>query len=378
MQICYLNESAQGAVEKYNEERHTGMVKESGALWDNKLIRMSIICVGVWFFFRYLFTLVAPFILAFLLITLCYPLLERIQKRIPVKKKFLAIGIILPLFVLLAAALWIVLLIGGRQLEGLPAFCTQVGRQMEFFFHRCCGGLDGKFGWDGQQIETYLIEQMTVVMENVQIQVVPQILSSSYNCFKGIFAAVGFLAITCIAAFLLEKEYAGLVERLKRSRELSLVWSVVEGVLSYIITFIKAQGVILLIISVLCSVVLGIAGIPGGILFGLLAGLLDMLPFIGTGIVLVPLSVWQLLNGQYVQMTVCLVLYGVCIVSRELLEPKLIGRRIGIAPVFMLLAVYAGVKLFGVGGIIKGPLALIVISEIWKTGSKEYDQDFAS
>ncbi len=342
------------------------MIEKSNTFWDNKLIRMSVVCVGVWFFFRFLFTLVAPFILAFLLITLCYPLLERIQRRIPVKKKFLALGIILPLFLLVVAALWIVALLGGRQLEGLPAFCTQVGQQLEFFFHRCCGGLDGKFGWDGQQIETYLIEQMTVVMENVQIQVVPQILSSSYSCFKGIFAAVGFLAITCIAVFLMEKEYAGLVDQLKRSTELSLVWSVVEGVLSYIITFIKAQGVILLIISILCATALGIAGIPGGILLGLLAGFLDMLPFIGTGIVLVPLSAWQLLNGEYVRMAVCLILYGVCIVTRELLEPKLIGKRIGIAPVFMLLAVYAGVKLFGVGGIVKGPLALIVIYEIWK------------
>ena len=342
------------------------MAEEISTLWENKLIRMSVICIGVWFIFRYLFTLAAPFILAFLLISLCYPLLERIQKKIPVKKKFLAIGIILPLFVLVVAVLWFVMLFGGRQLAGLPEFCTQVGQQLEFFFHKCCGGLDGRFGWDGQQIETYLIEQMTVVMENVQIQVVPQILSSSYNCFKGIFATVGFLAITCIAAFLLEKEYAGLVERLKRSQELSVVWSVVEGVLSYIITFVKAQGVILLIISVVCSVVLGIAGIPGGILLGLLAGFLDMLPFIGTGIVLVPLSVWQLLNGQYIRTVVCLALYGACIVTRELLEPKLIGKRMGIAPVFMLMAVYAGVKLFGVGGIVKGPLALIVIYEIWK------------
>ena len=199
------------------------MIKKSNLLWDNKLIRMSVICVGVWFFFRFLFTLVAPFILAFLLITLCYPLLERIQKRIPVKKKFLALGIILPLFLLVVAVLWIVVLFSGRQLEGLPAFCTQVGQQLEFFFHRCCGGLDGKFGWDGQQIETYLIEQMTVVMENVQIQVVPQILSSSYSCFKGIFAAVGFLAITCIAVFLMEKESARLTVQPKKSLERSPV-----------------------------------------------------------------------------------------------------------------------------------------------------------
>ncbi len=347
---------------------YMGMDKET--LWNNKLIKVCVVFAGVWFFFRYLFTLVAPFVLAFLLITLCYPLLERIQRRIPVKKKFLAVGIILPLILLMIGILWAVMILGGKQLDGLPAFCTQVGEQIQLFFHECCCGLDGKFGWDGQQIEKFVVERMTVVMENVQIQVVPRILSSSYNCFKGIFAAIGFLAITCIAAFLLEKEYAQIVSGLKQSKELRLVWSVVEGVLSYIITFMKAQGVILMIISILCSVTLSLAGIPGGVMFGILAGVLDMLPFIGTGIVLVPLSVWQLLNGQYMQMAVCLILYGVCIVTREMLEPKLIGKRIGIAPVFMLVAVYAGVKLFGVGGIIKGPLALIVIVEILKLANR--------
>lgn len=344
---------------------------------NHKLVKICLVFAGVWFFFRYIFTLIAPFVLAFLLITLCYPLLQRIQRRIPVRKKFLAVGIILPLILLVIAALWAVMILGGRQLDGLPAFCTELGEKFQLFFHQCCCGLDGRFGWDGQQIEQFVIEQMTVIMENVQIQVVPQILSSSYNCFKGIFSAVGFLAITCIAAFLLEKEYAGIVETLQKSEELRMVWVVVEGVLSYIITFIKAQGVILLTISVLCSVVLSIAGVAGGIMFGILAGVLDVLPFIGTGIVLVPLSVWQLINGQYGRTAVCLVLYGVCILTRELLEPKLIGRRIGVAPVFMLLAVYAGIRLFGVGGIVKGPLALIVIAEIWKVmqeGQRAFDE----
>lgn len=357
--------------------RGIGRSMDRKPLWNNRLIKICLVFAGVWFFFRYLFALVAPFVLAFLLITLCYPLLQRIQRRIPIKKKFLAVGIILPLLLLVMGILWAVMLLGGRQLEGLPAFCTQVGEKLQVFFHQCCCGLDGRFGWEGPQIEEFVIERMTVIMENVQIQVVPQILSSSYSCFKGIFSAIGFLAITCIAAFLLEKEYAGIVSYLKESEDLRPVWAVVEGVLSYIITFIKAQGVILLIISVVCCVVLSVAGVSGGILFGILAGVLDVLPFIGTGIVLVPLSVWQLLNGQYVRMAVCLVLYGACILTRELLEPKLIGRRIGVAPVFMLLAVYAGVRMFGVGGIVKGPLALIVIVEIvkiMKTGQREFDE----
>lgn len=344
---------------------------------NNKIIKICLIFAGVWFFFRYLFTLAAPFLFAFFLITMCYPLLERMQRKIPIRKKFLAVGIILPLLLLMMGILWAVIILGGRQLEGLPAFWTQASEQIQIFFHQCCGKLDGKFGWKGQQIESFIIERMTVFMEDVQVQVMPRVLSSSYQCFKGLFAAIGFLAITCIAAILLEKEYANIMMALKKSEELRLVRSVVEGVISYIITFLKAQGVIMLIISVLCSATLGVAGVSGGILFGILAGTLDVLPFIGTGVVLVPLAIWQMLNEQYVRMTVCLILYVICIVTRELLEPKLIGKRMGIAPVFMLLAIYAGVKLFGVGGIVKGPLALIVIVEILKvikTADAKFDE----
>lgn len=168
-----------------------------------------------------------------------------------------------------------------------------------------------------------------------------------------------------------------MVEWVKSEEDFRFLWSVMEGVLSYIITFMKAQGVILLIICLLCSVTLGVSGVSGGIFLGILAGILDMLPFIGTGIVLVPLSIWQLLNGQYVQMVVCLILYGVCILAREMLEPKLIGKRVGVAPVGLLIAIYAGVKLFGVGGIIKGPLSLIVICEILRRrpkGEKKFDE----
>lgn len=47
--------------------------------------------------------------------------------------------------------------------------------------------------------------------------------------------------------------------------------------------------------------------------------------------------------------------------AREFLEPKLMGEKTGIYPIFMLLSVYAGVKLFGVSGIIKGPLAMVIL-----------------
>ena len=56
------------------------------------------------------------------------------------------------------------------------------------------------------------------------------------------------------------------------------------------------------------------------------------------------------------------------------MEPRLIGNKIGLSPVWILFSIYAGVKLFGVGGIVKGPLALIVIFEILKGRKEAFDE----
>lgn len=333
---------------------------------ENKLIKCSIITLLVYLFFHFLFPLVAPFCVAFILITLFYPLFSRIQEKIPMRKKFLAVGVLLLCLIFLAVILWILGYSSSMQMEKITAFLETAYRRLQIFLHECCYSLDGRFGWKGYEIENFVVEKMTVIMENVQVQVIPRMLSSSYTCVKGILEAVAFLFITLVAAILLEKDYALFLQWLKTSEDLSFVWKALEGVLNYIITFLKAQGIILLIISVFGSAVLWATGIYGGVFWGILAGCLDVLPFIGTGVVLVPMAIWQLLNGHYLRMTVCILLYIACIVIREFLEPKLIGSRMGIAPVMMLLAIYAGIRLFGIGGIIEGPLALIVIYELNK------------
>ena len=55
-----------------------------------------------------------------------------------------------------------------------------------------------------------------------------------------------------------------------------------------------------------------------------------------------------------------------CVVVRELLEPKLVGDKLGILPVVVLGSVYAGVQVYGVGGIVLGPLSVLLIRELWR------------
>ena len=125
--------------------------------------------------------------------------------------------------------------------------------------------------------------------------------------------------------------------------------------------------VVVLCVGLLAAVVLTLCGIRQGVLWGLLAGVLDALPFIGTGIVLVPLGIQQFFAGRYVKTVFCLLLYVACIFVRELLEPKLIGKRVGVSPIAILLSIYAGVKLFGIWGIVGGPLGFVMIYQAYRS-----------
>ena len=151
------------------------------------------------------------------------------------------------------------------------------------------------------------------------------------------------------------------VNRLLDREECHVFLEVICGIIRYIATYVKAQIVIMGTIALIAAAVLGVSGVRHGVMWGVLAGILDALPFIGTGIVLVPLAIQQLFYGQYVRAALCLLTYVVCIFVRELLEPRLIGKRVGVSPIAILLSIYAGIKLFGAWGIIGGPLGFIII-----------------
>ena len=86
-----------------------------------------------------------------------------------------------------------------------------------------------------------------------------------------------------------------------------------------------------------------------------------------------PLSIQQFIGGSYVRGAVCLLVYVACIFIRELLEPRLIGKKIGVSPIAILLSIYAGIKLFGMWGIIGGPLGFIIIYQAFMSLERRRD-----
>ena len=327
-----------------------------------KYLIIGLVILSVYLFMRFLSPIVSPFLLAFLIAGA----LSKLTNKIPVKiKKSLLASILLLVFVSIFAIL--VWRVGSWVIEK----CSSLAGNMHVYeedlcrlLTDCCDRMERRFGVDAAAIENFVLEQVNVFADNLEVNVFPAMMNKSVGYMKTIAGLVSFLVVTVIAVFLMLKDYEKVADYIKKNEDFKGVLEVTAKVIHYIKTYVKAQATILLIISVVCALVLTFVGIEGSLLYGIVTGFMDMLPFIGTGLMLMPVAFFQLIAGKYWQAIVIVILYGVCVLIREFLEPKLIGNKVGIWPVGILFAVFAGVQLFGLSGIIKGPIGLVII---WET-----------
>lgn len=108
--------------------------------------------------------------------------------------------------------------------------------------------------------------------------------------------------------------------------------------------------------------------VPYGILWAAVIAVVDLLPVLGCGTVLVPWSLICLLQGQQLRGLGLLGLYGVVWLLRSVLEPKLLGKELGLDPLVTLLAVYAGYRLLGLTGMLLAPILAVAVVKLAEQG----------
>ncbi len=101
-------------------------------------------------------------------------------------------------------------------------------------------------------------------------------------------------------------------------------------------------------------------------LFAFLISLVDLLPVLGTGTVIIPWSIIEIFSGDTVKGVGLIILYLTVTIIRNFLEPKVIGAQIGINPLFTLIAMFAGLRLFGIIGLFLFPIVLITVIKYYK------------
>lgn len=123
--------------------------------------------------------------------------------------------------------------------------------------------------------------------------------------------------------------------------------------------------IILILLSMLETTVgFLILKIPNAFTLGIVCGLLDILPYVGTIIVFIPIIIYNIIMKNYICAFGLMCLYVIVQIVREVLEAKFLSDKLDIHPLVVLLSIYIGVKIFGILGILVGPMYSILAKEI--------------
>ena len=140
--------------------------------------------------------------------------------------------------------------------------------------------------------------------------------------------------------------------------------------------YLKAEAILILVSFVISVVGLYIFKFIGmnvkyPLLIALGIGFIDALPILGSGSVMVPWAIVEAINGDMQLGIAILILWIIMSLVRQFLEPKIVSGKIGIHPIFTLIAMYTGFKVIGVMGMLVGPIVLIILKSIFSSVLEE-------
>lgn len=328
-----------------------------------KILTAVMVITAVYLGMKYLVPIFIPFLFGGLIGVIILPAVDWLYHKLHLNRSFSAACLMLAACLLFVGFLW---LLFGRlfvQMEDLVCSYLCYEEELQKNFMGLCDSVEELTGIDAVKIETQAVENFHIFIETVTTEKMSNLMGNSLTILKKTVSCFTIIIVTFISVLLFVKDFGKMKEKCRNNKCCQVIYDIVKKVLTAAGTYLRAQLIIMSLISALCVTTLYFLKNPYALLVGILIGFFDILPFIGTGTILMPWAVIELTMGHYKEAAVLLLLFAACSFVRELLEPKLIGKRLGVYPIAVLMAIYVGIRLFGIGGIVLGPVSVLVIYE---------------
>lgn len=313
---------------------------------------------------RYALPVVIPFVFGALLAVVLNPLVEKIVKKTGIKRSFISMAVVAVMLAVVGVVCYFVGRSVCMQLTALAKNGDMIESSIRSFVCDCCEMAEQNFGVDFGQADLLFVKMENKVKAGFSNTALPYLLKNSVGYAKVVFSIMSIVLMSIISGLLILTDYPKIKAAVHRSEIGEAALQVYRHAKSAGGTYLKAQFFILLMISFICVVGLFLTGNPYAILAGMGIGLCDALPFIGTGTVFVPWMLIDILNGKYILAAVYGGLYVICSFVRQILEPRLIGKRLGCPPIVVLMSIYIGIHVYGAAGVLLGPISIFLIYEI--------------
>lgn len=346
-----------------------------------RLILVMFSLLVIYLSLKYITLFFFPFLVALLSSFMIHPMVTYIEK-IKLPRIFATFIVVTIIFVIIGG---LSVLILAEIIQGTTYLATEIPTHLQSFFTYVNAFIINKLVpfyeqmtsmlhtlSDAQQIAIHeQIQQLTSQVTTFGTMLLSDFLLNIPALFSMIPYSISMLIFTIIATILITNDWNHLKvichkvipSRLKYpSKNLLIHFN------QAFIGFLKAQFILISISACITMIGLLLLQIDHTLTITLLIAFVDLLPLFGTGIIFIPWIIYLFIVNNY-SLTIGLsLIYMLIVISRQLLEPKILAVNIGVHPLLALLVIFTSLQFWGIFGIVIAPLLIIFIHAIYKSG----------
>ena len=344
--------------------------RQRGNLWFRLAIRFVLALLAILIlilFGRPLLSLFAPFLLALITAAILNPLVKRLQKALGWGRGPLSLLLLLLLFGLVGGAMVLLAYAAVSELISLAQNWSGLLDSLQTTMDQVEALFSNLWSLIPQQVTEFINDTFTSFFDwfkEAATQWLTGFGSTVGEKAMGLPSFVIALVIYIMAAYLLTADYPYLRSRAAQHMDdglphfLGQVRTVALGAFG---GYLKAE--LFLSVGVFFILLAGFTLIrqPYGLLLALALAVLDFIPIVGAGTVMVPWAFIALFVGDFAAAAELMIIWGIIALFRRVMEPKFVGDQTGLSPILSLVSIYVGMKLGGVVGMILGPILLLVL-----------------
>ncbi len=310
-----------------------------------------------------------PFTLALAVAVSLQGIIRFLCERLHFKRGFAAVSLVITVYTVIGVAVvWLVRAL-YRQLTELIATLPEYSEDISRAISDILDKINGFFGRMPDIGNGILEDIPTTALSSLAERATEFITQFAADFAQGIPAFLLSLAVMIIATAYFAKDYVRVETFLTDNLPQGLLEKLIgikEGLLKKLGKLLKGYLLIVGMTFLELLIGLGLLKIKYALIIAAVTALVDILPVLGSGTVLIPWAVFCALAGNVGRAVGLVVLYIIITIIRNVTEPKIIGSKLGVHPVLMLVSVFLGLRLFKGIGVIIAPIAVIVAKSIFE------------
>jgi sporulation integral membrane protein YtvI len=325
--------------------------------------------------FKYAIPWLMPFVIGFSVAFILRPVITKVSDKFKINRKLVALTFVTLFYLTVGALITLAVIKVSISVKDLFLALPSIYiTKVEPAVYEIIGNVENLIAeLDPDIVQTVtdiilsLVNSLGSLVTNLSTKIV-KIISSTVSSVPAGFIIVLFSIISSYFFALDYKSITGFIEKQLPDKTAKILFQVKESLGSTIGKFLKSYSIIISITFIELFVGLMLLGVEKAGTIALIISIFDILPVVGAGGILLPWSIIELIKGNLFLGIGVFLMYILITVIRNIIEPKIVGKEVGLHPIVMLVCMYLGINLFGFIGIFVLPITMTILLNLNRSG----------